>query len=499
MKILIIKLVINRVEVFKKQGLAWLEVLVEYATKENKPNGGKGFHYFLRDVVVTVIELGREWREEFVVRPNAKQKLCSVAQNLIQLSAHTNKKLFKQNMEIVDEFLGVFKDGLFVSEKTVNDMVRCDGKRENHQVWQLNGLTVLNICINREIAILQDYTEFVKNQDKFRYLNNMSLPIQFICHLGMDSKYGKEFVKQIGLLFGNLLRYSDHHKLKQLQDLYDAELYQLCTSILADTRPLETKEKFLTLLKYVSLVYSKLNNKLFLKAAEQVLHLKDKSMLFDLFTSLVNHTNVYDIIMTLHSYLDKAIYEHKPAVHLSFLALNLILANDSYIALSTAHDNYLLSYFGRFISVVDSYYRNHNTYEIALQYHQLLTKLSYIQPALTHDSLLLQFTSPYTQLRKQTFQFYSNSLAITDIYHPDHEHLFLTLAVPILLLSAQKSSDYDRYIYDQPLDANAHHYDHEFRSKAYFQKANLTLQNFTASQTLHHSLLTQALGIRATQ
>lgn len=50
--IYIIKIVLNRSKVFDPYASSWMDVLVKYAMKETKPNGGKGFHYFLRDTVM---------------------------------------------------------------------------------------------------------------------------------------------------------------------------------------------------------------------------------------------------------------------------------------------------------------------------------------------------------------------------------------------------------------------------------------------------------------
>jgi hypothetical protein len=51
-----LKIIINKSDIFGKYASGWIAVLLEYCTKENKNNGGKGFHYFLRDVVVVLIK-----------------------------------------------------------------------------------------------------------------------------------------------------------------------------------------------------------------------------------------------------------------------------------------------------------------------------------------------------------------------------------------------------------------------------------------------------------
>lgn len=54
-RIFLLKLIMNRAKVFEKAAVIWIDPLLDYCTKENKQNGGKGFHYFMRDVVLTVI------------------------------------------------------------------------------------------------------------------------------------------------------------------------------------------------------------------------------------------------------------------------------------------------------------------------------------------------------------------------------------------------------------------------------------------------------------
>ena len=47
---------LNRPKLFENYAITWFDILLKYCTKENKPNGGKGFHYFLRDVIVQIIK-----------------------------------------------------------------------------------------------------------------------------------------------------------------------------------------------------------------------------------------------------------------------------------------------------------------------------------------------------------------------------------------------------------------------------------------------------------
>ena len=55
-RVFIIKIVLNRPEYFEKYCEIWFDVLLDYCCLESKLSGGKGFHYFLRDVCTTLID-----------------------------------------------------------------------------------------------------------------------------------------------------------------------------------------------------------------------------------------------------------------------------------------------------------------------------------------------------------------------------------------------------------------------------------------------------------
>ena len=53
-RIFLIKLILNRSNIFGMYSQHWFEYLINYCC--DKENGGKGFHYFLRDVCTTLID-----------------------------------------------------------------------------------------------------------------------------------------------------------------------------------------------------------------------------------------------------------------------------------------------------------------------------------------------------------------------------------------------------------------------------------------------------------
>ena len=91
-KIVILKIVTNNPKLFKPHANLWFEPICEYII--NKKNGGKGFHYFLRDICTMLIS----WN--YVPENSSKTKilLTKVINSLIPISADKIKLIFKQNI-----------------------------------------------------------------------------------------------------------------------------------------------------------------------------------------------------------------------------------------------------------------------------------------------------------------------------------------------------------------------------------------------------------------
>ena len=83
----------NRAEQFTPWAKDWYNVLLSYLTEKN--NGGKGFHYYLRDVCTTLVL----WHNSY--RPNESAQMrrdCSAAiNNLLKIGADKAKTIFASN------------------------------------------------------------------------------------------------------------------------------------------------------------------------------------------------------------------------------------------------------------------------------------------------------------------------------------------------------------------------------------------------------------------
>lgn len=91
-KIFFIKIVINCPHIFDKYFKYFLPILIKYSLEKN--NGGKGFHYFLRDIATQVISSNVELD---ISKENSD--LCSnYVNSLIKVSGDQKNLIFKTNL-----------------------------------------------------------------------------------------------------------------------------------------------------------------------------------------------------------------------------------------------------------------------------------------------------------------------------------------------------------------------------------------------------------------
>lgn len=81
-------------------------------------------------------------------------------------------------------------------------------------------------------------------------------------------------------------------------------------------------------------------------------------------------------------------------------------------------------------------------------------------------------------MRRDVFTFFEKSVnnnvmervleLLKETYNPERESMWLRSAVPLLLSLSKRSSDYDRFLFDQPLEEGAQYFDIEYRNSKYF-------------------------------
>ena len=117
-KIFILKIISNNAKLFKSYAKHWFEPICEYVIL--KENGGKGFHYFLRDLCTILIS----W-SYVPENPSDQTKILmtKVINSLILISADDVKLIFKQNIKIISSLMNIWKSHIAVNKMIVTKML----------------------------------------------------------------------------------------------------------------------------------------------------------------------------------------------------------------------------------------------------------------------------------------------------------------------------------------------------------------------------------------
>lgn len=136
-KIFILKLLVNNSQLFKPFAQHWFHVICEFMVA--RKTGGKGFHYFLRDLATLLIQ----WSDTFTPRfENARERtLCSQVMNkLINITADKSKYIFNINIEIVAALMEKWRDVVALDKVRLGKMLSIDEKQEGSHLWKMNAI-----------------------------------------------------------------------------------------------------------------------------------------------------------------------------------------------------------------------------------------------------------------------------------------------------------------------------------------------------------------------
>mmetsp|Transcript_20541 Transcript_20541/g.17949 ORF Transcript_20541/g.17949 Transcript_20541/m.17949 type:complete len:194 (+) Transcript_20541:1825-2406(+) len=149
-KIFLIKIIINKEEIFRPYARQWSEVLLNYCS--SKGNGGKGFHYFLRDVCTTLLT----WHANgFKLEQTLNnKKLCSdIITNLMKVAADKKSIVFRSNLKIIAGLMDHWRDNLYVDKDVLQKMLNFPEKNDGAMQWRMTALHILDSAFNYNIQL----------------------------------------------------------------------------------------------------------------------------------------------------------------------------------------------------------------------------------------------------------------------------------------------------------------------------------------------------------
>jgi DNA-dependent protein kinase catalytic subunit len=136
-RIFILKLLVNNSTLFKPYAAMWFEPICKFITY--KQTGGKGFHYFLRDLTTLLIQ----WSDIATphVASKAMKELCSkVINTLIKMSADKSKLIFNINIEIVATLLHNWRHLVTIDKVMIVKMLSTPETVEGGHIWKMTAI-----------------------------------------------------------------------------------------------------------------------------------------------------------------------------------------------------------------------------------------------------------------------------------------------------------------------------------------------------------------------
>jgi DNA-dependent protein kinase catalytic subunit len=124
-KLFILKIIVNRPKVFYKYGEFWFDVMGEYVI--SKENGGKGFHYFLRDICSFFINDEHELDLSCAEYRDCCTKIVNA---LIKYAPDKRKAIFFDcNLKIIEQLIRKWQTGITsINEAVIKQMLSAEEK-----------------------------------------------------------------------------------------------------------------------------------------------------------------------------------------------------------------------------------------------------------------------------------------------------------------------------------------------------------------------------------
>lgn len=527
----LIKILLNRPMLFKPFRRFWYPLLVELIAEKRAP--GKGFHYFLRDVSLILID----WHQEVLITDlwvsignKEKETVSKAVNNLMKVLADESKDIFRKNLELFEGLLekwahlAYLEKGAVISmlsineeEKDKNKASLLDEKRDNKNkgpplyLFKYLGASLIELGLCFKVPLLKDFPEFLSvggiggnlGPNAFK---TYAEPI-ILSHLLKGLIHKKKLIalasiSACGRLFKEIYIHETSEGFIKKTDALNKSMIEVLSG---------DKLRFVMLLKELVGLFPDFlrNREIFGKALEIITTAgkKDRSHIFKAFRLYIQTHNdrnliegdLREICLCIRASIPRILIDSEPECHNECLKLLELLA-------TLLHLPIIRDFFENIFSSISlRYLKSQGFVEAFLELcFRLLDSVKGLMPlqevvgvngleiglaklqGQIKRSLLTGLSLDSSSLRSRVFTYFEKDLSISqaptqrllslisDLYDPELEGLWLTSSMPLLLSLAKESSDYERLLFDEPLSETLKFYDFDFRGGDYLLQANRT-------------------------
>ena len=142
-KLFILKLIINRPNIFHRYADAWFVHLSDYLM--SKDTGGKGLHYFYRDICMILINFTDSINLENV---NNQRRCNEILNCLIKYAADKRKLIFTHNINVIGKLMEKWKMCITeLNEAMIGKMLNAkEGEIQNSDLWIMAGIQIVALA-----------------------------------------------------------------------------------------------------------------------------------------------------------------------------------------------------------------------------------------------------------------------------------------------------------------------------------------------------------------
>eukprot|EP01022_Parablepharisma_sp_SALTPOND_P020644 TRINITY_DN3819_c0_g1_i2.p1 TRINITY_DN3819_c0_g1~~TRINITY_DN3819_c0_g1_i2.p1 ORF type:complete len:1640 (+),score=159.31 TRINITY_DN3819_c0_g1_i2:9252-14171(+) len=154
-KIFILKLLINKPNLFKPFAKEWFDPVLSYLVESKEQ--GKGFHYFSRDLCTILLE----W--EYV--PYADRRAIELCSNLIngiiKVLPDKTSYIFHMNVRVLGALIERFAPLIYINKQILTSMVSMDERKEAADLWRLNAMQILAFASGNNVTICDTLDQYL--------------------------------------------------------------------------------------------------------------------------------------------------------------------------------------------------------------------------------------------------------------------------------------------------------------------------------------------------
>ena len=160
LRIFILKLLVNNQALFMPFAKFFVKPICQFIC--GKQTGGKGFHYFLRDLTTLLIV----WSDQYTLDKTQTKMYSGVINALMMISADKRNTIFYINIEIVAMLIRKWQPVISMDKVLLTRMLRAPDEADGSHLWKMTAIQMVALACTFDVPIVTDVSEVTEQRFK---------------------------------------------------------------------------------------------------------------------------------------------------------------------------------------------------------------------------------------------------------------------------------------------------------------------------------------------